>query len=362
MRLVLLLGLVGCGGWDASEEDGLRVLRTVKKSDSSGYVNVGFDVEEGEIHLIVTAQPKLGFDAYIDTLYGPDGAVLFYAGDYWDSRRARTNAIYASGAPVLNMPTLPGEELLVPGRYELMVGVVDSSAKFASRVSVSMAIAMKQDTNLEEGELLVNLVYAGGVDEDTVFMGGMETVLSKFAEIYEQTGITLSINESTWPDGELEPPSMGSEQKYIDISANSSLRTIDLVIVPEIAVWDDLYGLSGHIPGSLESSPNAAVIASVSAALGPNGTYDPGEKRLLAETLAHETGHYLGLFHPVEITWDEWDSIDDTEECSSETSCIEAMHENLMFAFPYCDGSGCVPQTELTADQGQAMNMYVGVE
>jgi hypothetical protein len=344
------------------EEDGIRVLRKVKKSDSSGYITVNFDVEAVETHLIVTAQPELGFDAYIDTLYAPDRSMLFYAGDYWDSRRARTNAIFASTSPVLNMPSLPKDDPLAPGKYELKVGVVDSSAKFASGVKLALSIAMKSDVNLEEGELLINLVYAGGVDEDIAFMGGMEAVISKWKEIYEQTGIALSIVESTWPDGELEPPSMGSEEEYIEISSNSSLRTIDIVIVPEITVWDDLFGLAGHIPGSLESSPNAAVIASSSMALGTNGTYDPGEKRLFAETLAHETGHYLGLYHPVEITWDEWDSIDDTEECTTETGCLEAMQDNLMFAFPYCDASGCIPQTELTDDQGLAMNMYVGVE
>jgi hypothetical protein len=362
LRFFLLLGLIGCGGWESSEEDGLRVLRKTQKSDQSGFVTVSVDVEEGETHLLLTAQPESGHEAYVDTLYGPERSLLMYAGDHWESSRARTNAIFASAAPVFGFPSLPTDEALSPGSYELRVGIVDSSAKYAKGVKLDLSVALKADTALTEGELLVNLVYAGGVDEDTVFMGGMETVLSKWRELYAQAGITVVIEESTWPDGALEPPSMGSEEEYIAISAASSLRTIDVVIVPEIALWDNLYGLTGHIPGSLESSPSAAVIASASLALGTNGTYDPGEKRLFAETLAHESGHYLGLFHPVEINWEEWDSLDDTENCSTESSCLEAMQDNLMFAFPYCDASGCVPQTLLTEEQEMVMNMYVGVD
>lgn len=362
LRLIFLMGLVGCGGWEVAEEDGLRILRKVQKSDHTGYVTVKFDVEEGESHLLVTAQPELGYEAFVDTLYGPGRSPLFYAGDYWDSRRSRTNAIFAGVAPVFGMPSLPGDEALEPGAYELKVGVVDPTGKFSSGVKLSLAASMKEDRDLDTGELLVNLVYAGGVDDDAAFMGGMETVIEKWVELYEQTGVSLEVSESNWSDGSLEPPSVGSEIDYIAISAESSFRTIDVVIVPEIAVWDDLYGLAGHIPGSLESSPSAAVIASASMALGTNGTYDPGEKRLFAETLAHETGHYLGLFHPVEISWDEWDALDDTEECSTESGCLEAMKDNLMFAFPYCDSSGCIPQTLLTEEQGIVMNMYVGVD
>lgn len=321
-----------------------------------------FNVEDGETHLLLTAQPEAGHEAYIDTLYGPGRSLILYAGDYWDSPRARTNGIFASAAPVFGAPSLPQDLPLSPGSYELTVGVVDSSAKFIGGVKLDVAIALKTDTDLAGGELLVNLVYAGGVDQDTTFMGGMETVLAKWRELYEQAGITIMVQESTWPDGELEPPSLGSESEYLAISAASSFRTIDVVIVPEIALWDNLYGLTGHIPGSLESSPSAAVIASASLALGTNGTYDPGEKRLFAETLAHESGHYLGLFHPVETSWEEWDALDDTEGCSTEASCLEAMQDNLMFAFPYCDAGGCIPQTVLTEEQRLVMNMYPGID
>jgi hypothetical protein len=357
-----MLCLGGCGRWDETLDGDLRVLRKEKRSDSAGYASFEFQIEEGETQFIVTGIPEEGYEAYVDVVYGPMGELLFYSADYWDSPRMRTNAIYASMAPVLNMPTLPNDDALLPGGYEVVFGVVNSEANYQKGVDIRAAVTIKADPDLAGGELLVNLVYAGGVDQDVSLMGGMETVISKWQELYAQTGIDVVIEESIWEEGDLDAPSIGSRDDYLRISEEAPLRAVNVVIVPEISLWDGLYGIAGHIPGSLVAAPNAAVLASASMALGTNGTFDAGEKRLFAETLAHETGHYLGLYHPVEIGWEEWDALEDTVQCTSESSCLEAMMTNLMFAFPYCTSSGCTPQNDLTLLQGEAMNLYVGVD
>ena len=343
-------------------EGDLRVLYAAKASNATGYTSYTFEVEPGESHFLATAQAEEGYAVYVDTVYGPDGGLLFYAQDYWDSPRSRTNAIYASPAATFGLPVLPTDDALQPGRYEVIVGLVNADSQYESKVRSEFSVTLKADDQLDQGHLHINLVYAGGTDQDEALMAGMETVLSKWRELYEQTGITLEFETSTWGDGELEAPSIGSAEAYRQISEASGFRSVNVVIVPEIALWDDLYGIAGHIPGPLVSAPNAAVLVSASLALGTNGVFDAGEKRLFAETLAHETGHYLGLYHPVEIGWNMWDALEDTQECTSEESCIDGMKDNLMFAFPYCTSSGCVPQVILTNDQSDAMNLYVGVE
>ena len=96
---------------------------------------------------------------------------------------------------------------------------------------------------------------------------------------------------------------------------------------------------------------------------GPDARFSEQETRILGETMAHEVGHYIGLFHPVEMTWDLYDMLDDTPECASEQECSEIFRFHLMFPLPVCSPLGvCAPQTELTEAQSAVANGYVGVD
>ena len=68
-----------------------------------------------------------------------------------------------------------------------------------------------------------------------------------------------------------------------------------------------------------------------------------------AVLLAHEAGHYLGLFHTTEQSVDQWDPIEDTEECrvGFPAGCPDV--SNVMF--PFAD----VNHTELTEGQGAVL-------
>ena len=105
----------------------------------------------------------------------------------------------------------------------------------------------------------------------------------------------------------------------------------------------------------------SAVQISSLLASGPDGEFNAEDTRLLAETMAHEVAHYLGLFHPVESTWDAWDVLSDTPECQREGECVDELGDNLMFPFPVCGPSSCTPQDRLTDQQAGVANRYVGV-
>lgn len=84
---------------------------------------------------------------------------------------------------------------------------------------------------------------------------------------------------------------------------------------------------------------------------------------MMAETIAHEVGHYLGLFHPVEDGFTYWDYLDDTEECTNRTNCEDVLGTNLMFPYPICAVyNACDPQDQLSAKQVGVIQHYVGVE
>jgi hypothetical protein len=114
------------------------------------------------------------------------------------------------------------------------------------------------------------------------------------------------------------------------------------------------------------------VAVSAVALAGRDRAFDSEERRLLAETMAHEVGHYLGLFHPIELpdrgeTISFWDHLPDTSDCATLARCEAELSGNLMYPTPVCatwEGSSCVafvPQGALTGDQVGLARGYAGV-
>ena len=86
---------------------------------------------------------------------------------------------------------------------------------------------------------------------------------------------------------------------------------------------------------------------------------------MFGETLAHEIGHYSGLFHPVECDYDctlEWDALADTPECMGWRDCEAELGTNLMFPYPVCDFYGCTPAGDLSAAQVGVWQRYTGTK
>jgi hypothetical protein len=115
-------------------------------------------------------------------------------------------------------------------------------------------------------------------------------------------------------------------------------------------------------------SRKSAVAVSIFAAAGSNGRFSTDDIRLLGETIAHESGHQMGLFHPVDFSGSivvGSDPLDDTEECSFFTECVnsQSLISNLMFPNPISDTSGSfIPQNRLTEQQRGVLNRYLAVE
>ena len=107
-------------------------------------------------------------------------------------------------------------------------------------------------------------------------------------------------------------------------------------------------------PGALGN-----VLVRISGPYG--GRFDDDEVVLLGDTLAHEAGHYLGLTHPVEDGFAQWDALADTEECSDQFECEDALADNNMYPYPICSRSACAPQDVLTDDQAAVLSRYTGV-
>jgi hypothetical protein len=80
--------------------------------------------------------------------------------------------------------------------------------------------------------------------------------------------------------------------------------------------------------------------------------------------MAHEAGHYLGLFHPIELSNGQVVSVDpltDTDECSTEVACVAnpSLFNNLMY--PNGD-NGAGEAGLLTPQQRGVLNLQVLVD
>ena len=121
--------------------------------------------------------------------------------------------------------------------------------------------------------------------------------------------------------------------------------------------------VSSSIPGPAIVTVRSAVAISLLEHQGGDGVFSAEETTVLGETFAHEAGHYLGLFHPVEVddanagTFTDEDPVLDTAVCTTVTDCVAAgVAENTMFPIPV--GGGIAQQT-LTTGQAGVLNLQV---
>lgn len=363
-RLVPVLAVLlasACSPWTEDTEAGLHHLTDTRASRSAGRITARVPVTEGETGMLFTIDPASPHRAVFQELVAPDGSAVYDLDVEWDSGRLKTGARYSSNVNSLNWPVIPGDRPLEPGTWRVRMGVVDVESQYVGGVSADLDVVLKADSSFDGGSLDIDLVFAGAAADDAELDRAVGEALDVWADLYALASIELEISERTWPDDALGLPGQGTAEAYEAISAEAPLEAVTVVIVPVIEGSPNIYGVSGGIPGPLVGSARSVVVVSGLTHSGNDLVFDSEEERLLGETLAHETLHFLGLFHPVEPSWDTWDALDDTPECGRQTVCVDELGDNLMFPYPVCTDSGCRPQDQLTDAQGGTANRYTGV-
>jgi hypothetical protein len=290
-------------------------------------------------------------------LTGPDDDVLFDYETYTGSPYSKTNAGFVADTVSLNWPVLAADDPLRSGRYDVELGVLDEDDEYAIRL-VTVDVFLKDDDDEEAGDLDVALVYTAGLDEDDDLREAVEGAKPVWQDLYGAMGIDVTFDGFTYDVDDLAPPAAGTESAYVAIDESTPLRAVNVVLSPEISGFPSVFGIAGDIPGPLTATERSGVQISTLLAAGQDGSFSDEETRLLAETMAHEVGHYLGLFHPVELTWDAWDVLDDTPDCDGPAKCENQLGTNLMFPYPLCSQFSCTPQSEITESQGGIANRY----
>jgi hypothetical protein len=343
------------------EQDGLRTLHATRTSDGSGFFEVDFEVG-AETSMLITLDPQSPYLAYVRNVYGPDGSLVIDGESWSQGDESLVGGVYIDVVSSLAWPLL-SEDTLAPGTWTVEVGVTDVDGFFVSGATVAFEAQLKTDDDQNDGRMGADIVYVGPVIDDVAARIAIEEAVVYWQDIYASIGIELVPEywELEGPDT-VRPPGDGNAEDYIAIADQTGFRSVNVVVVEDIdSSLGGLYGISGGIPGPLVATESSAVAVSVLTNAGPDLIFSAEDVRLLGETMAHETGHFTGLSHPVEANLDHWDGLDDTPNCGSTNECEAALGDNLMFPYPVCDGP-CTSQGVLSARQGDLVNRYVGVE
>ena len=285
----------------------------------------------------------------------PDRAVHLY--------REVVERIRASDTDVvINWPVRPDDGDLTPGTWYADVVTVDGNGSYTSGVDVTYTVQVKEDDDLQSGTVSAMLVYADGVASLSDVVAATESAVDRWAEIWSTYGLSVEVAyyESDL-DTDLATPGEGGDRGMVLTSQSGESHDVTILVGETIDGSTDYYGIAGSIPGTLLATDRSGVVISWLANAGSDGSFDAEDIRVYGETLAHEVGHYMGLFHPVESGYAEYDALDDTVECGGETACDTALGDNLMYPYPVCeDWSSCTPQDQLSDGQTGVKHRYTG--
>ena len=333
-------------------------------SGRDGTLQIPIRIEEDDsVVQINTIRPDGGLIS-TEYLYDTDGTALLDWELWYESDDSLTDAIYVyDNLPTLNWPVRAEDGLLKKGDYILSVGTVNKNYNYEGNIPVEATIMQRQELNPAKGTLKVVVAYATGLDQDPVVSTAIEAGVERWKEIFGAVGIGLDVRYTTIDvDPELPSSSVGQDA-YKAFYAGVEEKEVVMVVGDRIDDDRWLYGEAGGIPGALVPSNRSVVAVSWLTCAGADGEFSASDQEGLAETMAHEVGHYLGLYHPVEDGYEYWDALSDTPACQAQSACEDKLGTNLMFPYPICESqTRCTRQEKLTEQQGGVLNHFLGVE
>jgi hypothetical protein len=211
-----------------------------------------------------------------------------------------------------NSPTVPFAS--GPWTFNLL-------ASKPTTAEVQALIKTAPTPTLTTGKLNANLFFVGvpGLDARSAPTDpNFQTILSKVQNIYAQIGVQLgdlTYIDITGPDAvkftDVQEQDIGA---LFMLSNDRKARdgAINIFLVDSITGG----ALSGFIIlGESAGIPGTPIRGTPGSGLAVTMADFPSNLDLIANTIAHETGHWLGLFHTTELNGLAFDPLPDTPQC-----------------------------------------------
>lgn len=342
------------GGSDMLERDSFSGT-----SNNSGLLQVEVDLSGDQTAFLVTAESS----SYptLERVLDPSGNEVLHWEDWWTSNESLTYAFFPWGqAMAFNWPVREEDGPLESGTWTVELATITPQGNYDGNQDVEVTVHKKADGAFGRSDVRVRIIWADGVGGDSDVVDAVEQAVERWREIWGEYGLTV---DESYHDSSLDPD-LGfwySGSGAVESNAEQYDGQELFLIVGETIDGDTYtYGVAGGIPGSIEPNRFSFVVLSWLAHAGGNGQFSEDEIRLMGETMAHESGHYMGLFHPVESDYASYDALDDTPACGSANACENQLGDNLMFPYPLCYGQSCDPQGELSDGQTGVSQRYTG--
>jgi hypothetical protein len=339
------------------------------KTKGGGIVSVPIDVDEETTALLVTgAADKF---VSLERITDPEGSAVLEWQDWYYTPYSLTYAIFGfDRATAANWPIRSIDAPLTPGVWTFELATIDASGYYVGNTPIDVTVHRKADADFSGGTVKVQITWADGVDQDSDIVDGVARAVEHWREVWAAAGLTLVESYATSTlDPQLGFAIKGTDD-LIPVASVKDPESLLMVIGDEIQGEPYTFGIAGGIPGSVAPTRMTYVVVSWLAHAGANGKLSNEEASLMGETMAHEAGHFMGLFHPAELSYydyylfDAWDALDDTPECSDSATCDALLGNNNMYAYPLCDyygDGGCESQDQYTVDQAAVLNRYTPV-
>lgn len=361
--VALLVGLLACkGGSDGSDVDLDAPMRQVDATVASdeGWATFDVAIVDGDTSFLFQA---FGQDVlWLDHVVDPAGNTVLTWED-WQDAYALTNAFYPCDSDgcatdfAFNWPVREADGPLTPGTWQVVVATTDDAYTWVDAADVDGTTLIKRDPDLSASVVRVRVVYATGVREEDGVSEAIEAAVAHWQAIWAPYGLSLEVRyDDAAIDPHLDFPN-GQNDAISVASAGSDVGEITMLIGEDIDNGIGWLGFAGGIPGALVEGPRSAVIVGWLGGAGTDGAFTDDEIAILAGTMAHEVGHYQGLFHPVESGYGAWDALSDTPDCRNAGACEDLVGNNLMYFETVYDIG---PQESLTDEQVGVIARYVG--
>lgn len=313
-------------------------------ADDEGRVNIDFTIGEATAAWALVPFSRDGEDLLLESLALPDGSSFDFLGvnafqtfgSYWFGS---INPILVPGIPALASQVQSGTH-----RLSIETDSTDLCWYLLEEAEAGTTI-----------DLDVVLVDVPGVDAASAPADlDLGEVIDGIDAVFASAGI--SVGEVRYFDAAEDVADdyriIRGNRDALELAETSVLRgeTMDDALRMNLFFtrgfnFGGVIGISMGIPGApgLHGSPSSAVVFT-SEYLG-----DAEGNALTAQLIAHELGHFLGLFHTTEMDSAAFDNLADTPECRSgfPDGCPDRL--NLMFPFAGAD------HTELSFEQGRVI-------
>jgi hypothetical protein len=158
------------------------------------------------------------------------------------------------------------------------------------------------------------------VGDTAIAQADVMAALTRMSEVYAGGNAAtigeVSIAAIDWPDPFVDSEGLEADELRA-LTVSDSPTALNILFVQDFNEVGTL-GIAAGIPGPNGISGTAASAVMVSVDTHLDGDGETLLTDLLGETMAHEMGHQLGLFHTTEEDGSGFDGITDTPECGVE--------------------------------------------